>query len=205
MPPAFVPPDELERIATSFLEENHPRLSLPVPIEEIVELRMGLSIAPLANLYKEHGIESWLSNDLTTIYVDLYQFENMETRYRFTLAHEVSHILLHSDLYQGRRFRSVEQWIEFQGSMDRQALDAFEWQARNLAGRLLVPTAPLIEHASRILSETRGRLPEGIDPEMLWGYLAIPLSDLFNVHQSVVFYRLTGDRIGARLQGQGAR
>ena len=129
----------------------------------------------------------------------------METRYRFTLAHEISHILLHSDIYQGRRFQTVEHWLEFQDTFDPQVRDAFEWQARNLAGRILVPTTPLIEQGNKVLTETRDKLPMAIDPEMLWGYLAIPLSDLFNVHQSVLFYRLTGDRVGAKLRPPGGR
>ena len=123
----------------------------------------------------------------------------METRYRFSLAHEVGHLLLHSDLYREVQLRSFEDWLSFQDTLDPDLRDSLEWQARSLAGRILVPTDPLAREAQAVLEAVKERLPKGVKTEMLFGRLAIPLGDTFNVHEEVVRIRLAGDRIGERL------
>ena len=203
MPPRFVGPGKLEQLATDFLKKHHDGLEVPIPIEEIVEFGLGLDIVPEDNLYKEFGIEGWLSHDQSAIHVDGYQFSSLEQRYRFTLVHEVSHLLLHSDMYQGRSFDSVEAWLGFQASIDEELLDNLEWQARNLAGRILVPSVPLLDMAQEALDSRRDRIPSDVDPGTLWGYLAIPLSYKFNVSEQVVEIRLSGDGVGKRLRLPG--
>lgn len=200
MPPGFVGPGKLEQLAADFLNQHHPGLEIPVPIEEIVEFGLGLDIVPEDNLYREFGIEGWLSQDESAIHVDGYQFSNMEQRCRFTLAHEVAHLLLHSDLYKGRSFDSVERWLRFQAGIDEEVLDNLEWQARNLAGRILVPTDPLMEMAQDALDRRRDKIPSDVDPGVLWGYLAIPLSYKFNVSEQVIEIRFSGDGVGKGLR-----
>ena len=51
-----------------------------MPIEEIVEFDLGLDVVPLPNLHRDFQIESWLSHDTKSIFVDLRQCEEMETR-----------------------------------------------------------------------------------------------------------------------------
>lgn len=200
MPREFIPPEELEAVAQRFLREQHPTEELPIPIEEIVEFNLGLDIVPLPNLYRDFRIEGWLSHDGRAIYIDERQCTEMETRYRFSLAHEVSHLLLHADLYRGVRLKSFEDWIAFQDSFDPQVRDSLEWQARSLAGRILVPTAPLVREAQAVLELVKDRLPKDVKVELLFGRLAIPLADMFNVHEEVVRIRLSGDRIGEKLR-----
>ncbi len=200
MPLPFIKPTQLEEIADRFLREHHPSCELPVPIEEIVEFSLGMNIVPVERLYKDFGIDGWISNALSTIFVDAVQLADYETRYRFTLAHEVAHRLLHADLYQGAAFRDVEEWLTWRESMDEKLIEDYEWQGRNLAGRILVPTGPLVEKAGAALKEREDRLPPGVDPRLLWQYVAIPLARVFNVHESVVFYRLDGDRVGEKLR-----
>lgn len=205
MPIPFIPPGQLEATADCFLAEHHPSLALPIPIEEIIEFSLGMEIVPVERLYKDFGIDGWLSNDLSTIYVDAVQMIDYETRYRFTLTHEVTHRLLHADLYRGAKFRTVEEWLTWRESMDEKLLDDYEWQGRNLAGRILVPTRPLVEEARAALREREDRIPRDIDPRLLWEYVAIPLANVFNVHEYVVFYRLHGDRVGELVRPETAR
>lgn len=200
MPPDFVKPERLQEIADRFLAEHHASMELPVPIEAIVEFGLGMSIVPVERLWKDFDTDGWLSNDLSTIYVDETQMTDYETRYRFTLAHEVAHLLLHSDLYRGASFQTVEEWLSWRDGVGERLIDDYEWQGRNLAGRILVPTGPLVENAQGVLKECEDRLPPSVDSRLLWQYVAIPLADVFNVHESVVFYRLSGDRVGERLR-----
>jgi Zn-dependent peptidase ImmA (M78 family) len=137
VPQKFVRPENLEDIAERFLHEHHPTLRLPIPIEEIVEFALDLNVVPLPNLYRDFQIESWLSHNTKSVFVDLRQCEEMETRYRFSLAHEVGHLLLHADLYRGSKLTSFEEWIEFHESLDPVLRDNMEWQAKSLAGRIL--------------------------------------------------------------------
>lgn len=61
--------------AQTFLAQYHPSLVLPVPIEEVVDLKMGINIFPFPRLYKDHGLNGFLSRDRTTIYVDELQYD----------------------------------------------------------------------------------------------------------------------------------
>lgn len=187
-------------MAQSFLAEHHASLEPPVPIEEIVEFDLGLDIVPLPNLYRDFQIESWLSHDTRSIYVDLRQCEEMETRYRFSLAHEVGHLLLHGDLYRGSKLTSFEDWIAFHEGCDSILRDGMEWQARSLAGRILVPSTPLLKRAQHLVDRARKRLPRTITSEALFGAISIPLAEVFKVHEEVVRIRLSGDRLGRKLR-----
>jgi len=71
VPRRYVRPEDLEGAAAGFLRRHHPTPDLPVPIEEIVEFDLGMNVIPLPNLYRDFQIESWLSHDTRSIYVDL--------------------------------------------------------------------------------------------------------------------------------------
>ena len=200
MPPKFIRPEDLEALAQRFLSEHHASLEPPVPIEEIVEFDLGLDVVPLPNLHRDFQIESWLSHDTRSIFVDLRQCEEMETRYRFSLAHEVGHLLLHADLYRGSLLTSFEGWLAFHEGLDPILRDNMEWQARSLAGRILVPAAPLLKRAQQLLDRAKKRLPKKVPSEALFGSISIPLADVFRVHEEVVRIRLSGDRLGRRLR-----
>ena len=200
MPPKFIRPEDLEALAKRFLAEHHASLEPPVPIEEIVEFDLRLDVVPLPNLYRDFQIESWLSHDMRSIFVDLRQCEEMETRYRFSLAHEVGHLLLHADLYRGSRLASFEDWVVFHERLDPVHRDSMEWQAKSLAGRILVPAAPLLKRAQQLIERARKRLPKGITSEALFGYISVPLTGVFKVHEEVVRIRQSGDRLGRRLR-----
>ena len=75
-----------------------------------------------------------------------------------------------------------------------------EWQARSLAGRILVPADALLKQAQHLLDRVKKRLPKSITSEALFGSISIPLADVFNVHEEVVRIRLSGDRLGRRLR-----
>ena len=155
---------------------------------------------PIPGLYRDYRIESWLSCDQKAIFVDQRQCEEMETRYRFSLAHEIGHLLLHSDLYREVSLGSFEDWISFHEGLDSTLRDSLEWQARSLAGRILVPAGPLLRHAQGQVDAVIGKLPKEVDPEALFGAMAIPLADIFNVHEEVVRIRLSGDGFGRQLR-----
>ena len=110
VPLPFIKPARLEEIADRFLREHHPSGELPVPIDEIVEFSLGIIIVPVERLWKDFDTDGWLSKDLSTIYVDEVQMTDYETRYRFTLVHEVAHLLLHAASLWHARSASMRTW-----------------------------------------------------------------------------------------------
>ncbi len=90
--------NQIEQHAIDFLQAHDPDGTLPVPIELIVE-RMGIDIVPVPGLKRGYDLEGFTSCDRQAIYVDEQEPFNYETRYRFTLAHEVGHVILHDYLF----------------------------------------------------------------------------------------------------------
>lgn len=105
-----LPYDRLREIAESFLAEYHARRSLPVPIEEIIEFQFKMDIVPVPGIRGVLEIDAWVSNDLTTIHVDEFVYYKRPNRYRFSLAHELSHRLIHADVFKQLRFKTIAEW-----------------------------------------------------------------------------------------------
>ncbi len=169
-----------------------------MPIEEIVEFQLRWNIIPIPNLYRTFRIEGWLSGDLRTVCVDEKQLSDFETRYRFTLAHEVAHSLIHASFYRFYKISSTEEWIKTRVKLDRDLIDRLEWQARNLAGRILVPTDRIVAHGNREIRRL-GKRAARPDRAILEGQIATRLATVFNVSDYVVMFRLTGDKVSASL------
>lgn len=93
--PSFLSYDDLRRRAGDFLRTHHPAGEIPVPIEEIVEFHLGMDIIPVSGLHDAFEADGDIAGDLKSITVDVFVFRRRPTRYRFTLAHEVAHAVLH--------------------------------------------------------------------------------------------------------------
>ncbi len=78
---------------------------------------------------------------MTTLIVDYDTFmdDRMQNRLRFSVAHEIGHLVLHSTLIQGLSYSSVEEWVEAVNKMPRHEYSSLEFQAYEFAGRFLVP------------------------------------------------------------------
>ena len=83
--------DDLRIEADKFLVEFHPDLKLPIPIEETAEWDFEIDLIPLDGLQIDSGVDAFLTNDLTAIYVDAFVMEHLPRRLRFTISHELAH------------------------------------------------------------------------------------------------------------------
>jgi hypothetical protein len=88
--------DQLRRQAEAFLTRYHASKRIPVPIEQIVEFGLKLDIVPIPGLEEAFEVVGFTSSDLSEITVDEYVYESQANRYRFTLAHEDGHVVLHA-------------------------------------------------------------------------------------------------------------
>jgi hypothetical protein len=133
--------DSLCRYAEEYLAQAHPSGSLPIPIDEIVSFYHKVEVRPYLNLRETRGIEGFVTRDCQTIFVD-HEVMNRRNpyRFRFTLAHELSHILFHQRVFKAATFTDVDGWIGFiYSGLPARELREIEQQAYCMAGYLLVP------------------------------------------------------------------
>lgn len=159
----FLPYDHLQRLAEDFLRQHHAPGSIPIPIEEIIELQLGLDIIPMPGLAKGCDIYAFPARDLRAIYIDQGVQESHAAKYRFHLAHELAHIVLHADLIRELSFTNFQEWKAVLAEIPEEAHGHFEYQATALAGLLLAPPLPLAE----IFANALARLPSGLSVRKL--------------------------------------
>jgi Zn-dependent peptidase ImmA (M78 family) len=203
----YLPYARISQIADSFLATHNASGLIPVPIEEIVEMSMGLEIIPIPGLQKEYDIEGFTSSDFQTIYVDDFVFSNREYRYRFTLAHEVGHICLHRDILKDFSIDSVESWVRFVSTVNQDDYGTLELQGYDFGGLVLVPRNDLkrsfLENLEAFLPKIeKAKLAgskRGDYLEYVLDGISTPLSREFNVSRDVIQRRIKKDDLFAHI------
>ena len=188
---------EISRRAEEFLKKYHSSLSLPVPIEEIIEFQFRIDIVPLHGLHRAFEIDGFISSDLTTISVDAFVQESRLGRYRFTLAHEIGHVVLHRDFFHRHTFTGIGEWKEFAQSISPRDYGTIEWQAYQFAGLILVPPKALRPKYNEAIELARGTgivkgkhiAPPGQQ------YIASWLAKQFVVSSEVIERRIQRDKL----------
>lgn len=191
--------EDLRGVADRFLAGHGAADAVPVPIEEIVEFGLGINIIPLPGLHLDHEIDGFLSGDMTEISIDLYVFESRPARYRFTLAHEAAHIVLHSDVLKAVAPGSIQDWKHFVRELPEPERSSLEWQAYAFAGLVLVPRRPLeaaYRAATQVADEAGFDLVRNL--EIAKEYIATSISRVFDVSAAVIEKRLGYDGIWGR-------
>jgi Zn-dependent peptidase ImmA (M78 family) len=144
----IVPPIEksdLVKVAANFLKKHNPSNIIPVNIEDIVVKDFELKVIPIPRLFREFGIRSYINSNLSVIYIDAEEFDD-ECSARVTITHELAHVLLHGDIFKNREFESVDQYVEFQDSLNKKNSKGYallERQASFLAPYILLPQSQL--------------------------------------------------------------
>jgi hypothetical protein len=200
----FLTNERLSEIASSFLREYHPDDTIPVPIEEIIELKLEMDIIPVPNLQRSFGVEGALAGDFTGIYVDDYVQSARTNRYRFTLAHEVGHFFMHREHLGGfGPFDSIGQWIACLNGMNGKERDCMEYHGYAFAGYVLVPTHHLktafsarMHEAERLIEQAKGL---GCSRNMYLQYavscMANLLAGTFEVSPEVMDKRIRAEKL----------
>lgn len=189
---------ELRRRAADLLSKLNPKGGIPVPIERIVEFEFQLDIVPVPGLLTTRGINGFLTSDRTAIYVDDGLLRRGAKRYLFTLAHELSHLVLHAEHYES--FASEADWERFHASLAIHSIASAEWQADTFAGLLLVPPDNLRQELRKLfplLSDViRASAPTfDLKSEAFWDYVAKELGRTFDVSKDTARIRLQNDKM----------
>ena len=160
--------EEINRRADEFLKEHERGSTLPVDIEAIAEFDLGLDIFPFPGLQETFDLEGFISGNLTMIYVDEFIYYQRPTRYRFTVAHEVGHYVIHSNLMAAIHPQSASEWKRFTLGIDEETYGWLEYQAYTFAAAVLMPrwrckdTSFMKSNCCNqklLMSEPRGFLP----------------------------------------------
>ncbi len=172
--------------------------TLPVPVLDLAEFDLGLELVPKSGLRQAGDIESLLLGDLKTIFVDRDAFldPRSENRLRFSVAHELGHLILHRDVYGGLRHESLETWMEFILNIPEAEYDWLESHAYEFAGRLLVPPEPLrIALTQAIQTAEKAGFAEWDETgETALSFIASHIRRQFGVSAEVIAKRLRVER-----------
>lgn len=187
--PRFLSYANITKIANDFLADHHSNLEIPVPIEEIVDVILKIDIVPSASLQHLCEVDAFVSASLDAIYVDaeVYMSPN-QNRYRFSLAHEAAHLILHRDIMESLEFGTIPEWKTAIASIPAEDYKWIEWQAYSLAGLLLVPDTPFRADvdASEVL---RGQADQSTRDFELFN-ITNRLADRYHVSSEVIQKRL---------------
>lgn len=145
LPIEYLSKTNIQSRANQFLDRYHQTGGIPIPIEEIIELQLKLDIIPVSGLSSLHGTEGFITSDMTEIYVDQDTQERVAKRYRFTLAHEMGHAVLHQKVYRELGVADCASWLRVQNEVENDDHYWLEQQANTFAGFVLVPTKALLD------------------------------------------------------------
>jgi len=191
--------------AEKFLREYQAWGQIPVPIEEIIELRMGLDIIPLPGLQAGLDIDAFISSDFSSITVDAEVYAHKPHRYVFSLAHEIAHAILHRQILGSFTFRTIGAYKAFLREIPDRDINSMEWQAYGFAGLLLVPT-PFLEE--RFATAVQLAAQAGISVAKYWdegvSYISSWLADSFGVSTQVIEKRIDLDNLRQKFGREGS-
>ncbi len=188
--------EDIRKYADAFLKQYHPTSGIPVPIEEIAEFQIGLDIVPIPGLLRAFDVDGFTSSDLSHIYVDEFIYSNRPGRYRFTLAHEVGHLILHKEIYLQATFHTIKEWKDFINSISEKDHGWLEYQAYSFGGLVLVPHEHLVKLTKLCVNHIKKEdisLQENWD--FAWDMIAAQLAKEFEVSTQVVEKRIDKDKI----------
>lgn len=164
-------------------------------IELIVEAKFGMDIVPVPGLQDRIEAVAYITRDLQEIRVDEFVYHHRVNRYRFSLAHELAHRLLHREQWQQMQFHDVASWKEaVSESIPDREYGLVEFHANFFAGLVLVPPPEL---RSRFEACVELAKQQGIDitdeasgaQEIVESYIARE----FEVSTAVVQRRMVAD------------
>jgi len=199
----FLPYIQISEKAHAFLKQHNADHEIPVEIENIIEYGLGLDIIPIPNLQRDFNIDGFTSQNFSAIYVDEYIYNNREYRYRFTLAHEVGHIVLHKHLLQKHTISSVSDWLDFISEINPNDYDKLEFQGYSFGGLILVPPQHLKDLFKKNVPEVSSQISQarssGLEREDYLSYainsIADKLSPFFKVSIDVIDRRIRFDKL----------
>ncbi len=177
-----------------FIRLKHWGKKIPVNVDIIAERDFNIHLTPVNGLKYCANTEAFLLSTLDEI---AYDINSPDVRLRFSIAHELGHRELHSNQIIALRRNSYEEWKEMLDNIPPEIWGRAEFQAREFAGRLLVPRTHLIniiKDNKSLIDKAKNAVPD-LETSALNEYLSRHLSSPFNVSADVINARLSSEDI----------
>ncbi len=200
----FLSYEDINSVAQKSLKEFGVEFKIPVPIENLIDNVLKINVIPFPGLFTSFDINAFTSSDRKSIYVDEYLYRNLEYQYRFTLAHELGHIVLHKYVYSKANISSIDDWKKYITMANQyNYYRRLEFQADCFAGLFLVPRNHLERCFDLKLKDRKGDIniakSNGLQREEYVPYIidliSEELSPIFKVHKNVIGIRIEKDRL----------
>ncbi|MFA6636186.1 MAG: ImmA/IrrE family metallo-endopeptidase [Candidatus Omnitrophota bacterium] len=181
--------------AQEFLKKYHPEGTIPVPIEKIIDLQFKIDIVSIPGLRENYNIDAYFTKDLKNIFVDRYIYDSHSSRFRFSLAHEMGHYLLHYRIYQDNDlFKTVEDWKDIVESIPEEQYTWLEFQAYEFGGQILVPLDHL-QNRYKIQAEKVRKTQATEDPVLIKEFAIELLAEDFAVSTGTIRRRIDFEKL----------
>lgn len=189
--------EDLERIAKEIHKKY--KCEVPIDIDFLIEI-MGLDIRDINRLKEDFGLYGFLGKvkDRFTIFVQKGDFTTTNYNTNLTLAEELSHYILHKHYFE--KVNDIDEAFDFYADMKKEADMMMEFNAKHLAGALLMPAEDLKIKALKLFKENKEILSKLLknDCDQIISYLSITLSDIYRAPQAAIIYRLKAKVVGFR-------
>ncbi len=189
----FLWDDEIRKKADEF-RKKYWGDKIPIDVELIAERDLKILIIPIPDLrYKAHT-EAYLSGDLKEI---SYDPAAPDIRIRFSIAHEIGHFALHANIIRQLRPSSIDEWKEIQRALPDVFWGRAEYQAREFAGRLLVPPELLIQALRELqpLIEKAKAIAPNLEIPVIKELVSPKLAKKFFISDEVIVRRMDAEGI----------
>ncbi|RKY42380.1 MAG: hypothetical protein DRP85_03010 [Candidatus Makaraimicrobium thalassicum] len=187
--------NDIRKEAYTFLDKYHPENTIPVPIEKIIDLKLGINIVSIPGLREIYNIDAYFGKDLQDIYVDEYIYRHRSNRYRFSLAHEMGHYLLHYKVYQDNNlFKTIEDWKKLVEIIPDDQYRWLEFQAYEFGGQVLVPLHHLQERYV-VQAEVVKEVQATDDPIVIKDFAIELLAEDFSVSPEAIRRRIDNENL----------
>lgn len=142
----FLSRDDIKSSVDQFIDKYGNGWSYPLDVELLAE-DIGFNLRLLPHIEEKYEKLAILSHSTKDIIVEesLFLQERSKNRYRFSIAHELGHFVLHSNLFKNTGITTIEEWAQFLHDIPEDQKDYLEAQANKFAAHLLIPQNLLIK------------------------------------------------------------
>ncbi|MFA7385359.1 MAG: ImmA/IrrE family metallo-endopeptidase [Candidatus Paceibacterota bacterium] len=174
--------------------------SIPVNIEDIIDITLKINVIPVPNLIKFCDTDALIASNWKSIYVDKNKYldERYTNRLRFSFAHEIGHFVLHKEIYKSFSIKSFEDFYKLIDQIPQEQYGYIETQANKFANYLLIPRDILSLERNKLITneKTVDQIIKSkkIDDKTIDSYIAIPLSKIFCVSEDAMEIALSDIR-----------
>lgn len=179
---------QIEKLAQEFRSEHWAGKESPLNILDIVEFDLGMNLIPIPGLEELCATDAFITSDWKSVCIDKKQYEDprYDRRTNFSVAHEISHFVLHKIFFESLKICDLAGWYRFIEDCPQSEYAKLEKQAHRFAAALLMPVAELRNELEILLNQSKKNL---IKKDQI---LKI-LSDKFQVSEKALKVRIAYD------------